>query len=60
MRWEAEDIEMMEKRCGEEAVKRSTRKSRKGDMLLRTGRRGRRSLSVHAKQRQRWRRIPMP
>jgi hypothetical protein len=29
-------------------------------VLLRTGRRGRRSLSVHAERRQRWRRILMP
>ena len=40
--------------------KRSTRKRRKGGVLLRTGRRGRRSLSVCAERRQRWRRIPMP
>ena len=48
--WEAEDKEMMEKRCGEEAVKRSTRKRRKGGVLLRTGRIGRKSLSVHAER----------
>jgi hypothetical protein len=40
--------------------KRSTRKRRKGGVLLHTGRRERRSLSVCAERRQRWRRIPMP
>ena len=50
MRWEAKDKEMMEKRHGEEAEKRSTRKRRKGGVLLRTGRRGRRNLSVHAER----------
>ena len=50
LRWEAEDKEMMEKRRGEKATKRSTRKRRKGGVLLRTGRRGRRILSVHAER----------
>ena len=60
MRWEAEDNEVMEKRRREEAKKRSTRKRRKRDVLLRTGRKGRRSLSVHAERKQPWRRISMP
>src|SRR5687767_10319878 len=40
--------------------KRSTRKRRKGGVLLRIGRKGRRSLSVHVERNQRLRRIPMP
>ena len=50
MRWEAEDKEIMEKRREEKAAKKSTRKRRKGSVLLRIGRRGRRSLSVHAER----------
>ena len=53
LQWEADDKEMMEKRRGEEAKKRSTRKKRKGGVLLRTGRRERRSLSVRAERKQR-------
>jgi hypothetical protein len=59
-RWEAEDKEMMEKRRREEAAEKEHKKGRKGGVLLRTGRRGTRSLSVCAEQKQRWRRILMP
>ena len=59
LQWEAEDKEMMEKRRGEEATEKEHKEEGKGGVLLRTGRRGR-SLSVHAEQKQRWGRIPMP
>ena len=40
--------------------KKNTRKMRKGDVLLRIGRRGRRSLSVRVERKKRWMRISMP
>jgi hypothetical protein len=48
----------MSKDSDRRLYKRSTRKRRKGGVRLRAGRTRRRSLSVCAVQRQRWRRIP--
>ena len=47
---------------GEETQRGGSRKGAqgRGGVLLRTRRRGRGSLSMPSKQRQRWRRIPMP
>jgi len=52
--WDAERAEILEKRRREEAQRGSTRKRRKEDVLLRLGRRGKRSLSVCAERKQRW------
>jgi hypothetical protein len=40
-KWDAERLEILEKRRREEAAKKSIRKRRKGGVLLRIGRRGR-------------------
>ena len=47
---------MMEKRRREEAVEKEHKEEEERGVLLRTGRR---SLSVHAERKQRWRRILM-
>jgi hypothetical protein len=49
--WDAERLEILEKRSREEAVEKEQRKRRKGGVLLRIRRIGRRSLSVCAKRR---------
>ena len=48
--WEAEDKKMMEKRCREEATEKEHNERRKGGVLLCTGRRGRRSLSMRTER----------
>ena len=57
-KWEAERLERLEKRRQEEAAeKRRGKKKWKGGMLLREGKRGRKSLNMFAVPKQHLRRI---
>ena len=51
---------MIEKRHGEEAAKNEHKEEEERRRVAAYRERGRRSLSVHAKRKQRWRRILMP
>jgi len=58
--WDEKHAEIWRRDTERRLYRKSTMKRRKGDMLLHTGRRRRRSLSVYDERRQQWRRIPMP